>query len=482
MRITLINPPFERYGGMKGHGGKAMPLNLCYIAAYAKKYAKNSRDINLIDAEAEGLTFEQIACKIKIQKPDIVGLTSPTPVFNNCIEIADSIKYFLSDVSIILGGPHPSIFPRESLMEKSIDYCVIGEGEETFCKLANTISDYKNKTIEISKFYEELKNIDGLAYKYKDIIYVNNPRELIPDINIIPFPDRELINRDLYYPPPTKRVSSYNSTSLVTSRGCVYHCSYCIATKLWRHKVRYRSVENVIDEIELCAKKYNLSEFNIHDEWFTINKERTIELCRKIIETKIDTAWVCMSRVHPLDEEILSWMKKAGCKKINFGFESGSQKILDNIKHQTTIEQGYKAAELCHKTGIKIGANFMIGAIGETNETARQTIEFAKKIKPDTAAFFVATPYPGTEFYEQAKEKGYLRKDVKWSDFTLVSDFQPTLNLPDMNSEQIRNWVKRAYREFYLRPAFMLEKIKGLKNFQGIKNLYEGGKIFLRVK
>ncbi|HOK41425.1 MAG TPA: radical SAM protein, partial [bacterium] len=381
------------------------------------------------------------------------------------------IKTIIEKVIIVLGGPHPTIFAEEVLKESDADICVIGEGEETFLELVTVLN-----------FKGDLTKVKGIVFKKEGNIIRTEKRKLIENLDKIPFPDRDIIKLNLYYPPPTKRVSNYNATSLVTSRGCVFHCTYCIATKIWEHKVRFRSVENVISEIEMCVNKYGIAEFNIHDEWFTINKNRTIELCKKIIEKKLKIAWICMGRVHPLDEELLSWMKKAGCKKINFGFESGDQKILDNIKHQTTLEQGLRAAKLCHKVGIKIGANFMIGAIGETLETIKNTIKYAKKIKPDTVAFFAATPYPGTEFYEEAKRLKYLREDIKWQDFTLVSNSLPVVNLPDLSAKEIKEQIKKAYKKFYLRPNYITNKILKIRSFIELKNLIEGIKIFFRVK
>ncbi|MDP2909879.1 MAG: radical SAM protein [bacterium] len=255
-----------------------------------------------------------------------------------------------------------------------------------------------------------------------------------------------------------------------------------MASFMWQRKVRFRSIKNVVDEIEECLNKYGIGEFNFHDELFTVNKARTIEFCREILKRNLDIAWVCMIRVDYTDEETLGWMKKAGCKKIMFGFESGSQMILDLMKKRVALDKAEIAVKLVKKICIKTAGNFMLGNIGETEETIRQSIDLAKKLNTDTMAFFVASPYPGTEFYQIAKANGYFRKDFEWKDFTLVSNNLPPLNLPGLPAEKILYWQKRAYREYYLRPRYILGKLFSVRNLVDLKNLYNGAKLFLRLE
>jgi len=251
---------------------------------------------------------------------------------------------------------------------------------------------------------------------------------------------------------------------------------------MWQRKVRFRSINDVMREIEGCINKYGIREFNFHDELFTVNKKRTIEFCQEVVERNLDIAWVCMIRVDFADEETLGWMKKAGCKKIMFGFESGSQMILDKMKKRVALDKAEEAVKIVKKIGIKTAGNFMIGNIGETEETIRQSIDLAKKLNTDTMAFFVASPYPGTEFYRIAKEEGYFRPDVTWKDFTLVSNNMPPLNLPGLPAEKIIEWQKRAYREYYMRPKYILMKLFSVKSWVDVLNLYNGAKLFLRLK
>jgi radical SAM superfamily enzyme YgiQ (UPF0313 family) len=254
-----------------------------------------------------------------------------------------------------------------------------------------------------------------------------------------------------------------------------------MASYIWQRKVRFRGIDNVIKEIEECINKYGIREFNFHDELFTVNKKRTIEFCQAIVKKKLDIAWVCMIRVDFADEETLQWMEKAGCKKIVFGFESGSQMILDKMKKRVALDKTEETVKLVKKIGIKTAGNFMIGNIGETKQTIRQSINLAKKLNTDTMGFFVASPYPGTEFYRVAKKKGYFRPDVTWKDFTLVSNNLPPLDLPGLPAKEILAWQKRAFREYYLRPRYLLQKLLSIRSKVDLLNLYNGIKILLRL-
>ena len=472
MKILLLNPPFTDYGGLEGHGGKALPLNLAYLASYLHK-ERPDIEIEILDCEALGLIYSKIKEEIKKIKPDLVGITAPTPAFTQVLEICRIIKQEISkDIITVLGGPHPTALPRETIAEKDIDICVVFEGEIVFTELINALD---RKT--------SLNEIKGIFFKDKNNnVIETEKREPIKDLDSLPFPDREFFDTDLYFPPPTKRLSNKKAGNMITSRGCPYECTYCMASFMWQRKVRFRSIENVMKEIEECIDKYNIREFNFHDELFTVNKKRTIEFCQEVKKRKLDIAWVCMIRVDFTDEETLKEMKEAGCKKIMFGFESGSQMILDKMKKRVALEKAEQAVKLVKKMGIKTAGNFMFGNIGETKETIRQSIDLAKKLNTDTMAFFIASPYPGTEFYRIAKEKGYFRKNIEWKDFTLVSNNLPPLNLPSLPAEKILEWQKRAYREYYIRLRYIWTKLVSIRSLIDLKNLYNGAKLFLRLE
>jgi len=470
MRILFLNPPFTKYAGLEGHGGKALPLNLAYLAGYLRKHSPHHK-LEVLDCEGLNLSYETIEKRIKEISPDVIAITAPTPAYVQVEEVCKIIKKISPKIKTIVGGPHPSAFPQETTKNPNIDFSIIGEGEETLTELISFLE--KNSS---------LAEVKGIAYKNESgEIIKTQPRPQIADLDSIPFPARDLFPLDIYFLPPTKRTSNKKAGNIITSRGCCYQCTYCIASVMWGHKVRFRSVKNVVDEIEECLKKYNIGEFNFHDELFTVNRKHTIAICREIKKRKLDIAWVCMCRIDFIDKELLTEMKSAGCRKVFFGLEAGDQEILNAMKKRMDINKAYDAVKLVKKVGIKAGASFMFGYLGETEKTIRKTINLAKKLNLDTVAFFIASPYPGTEFYKQAKELGLLRSDLQWKDFTLVSDNLPPLNLPHLPPKRLLEIQKKAYLEYYLRPKYILMKLKNLRPWE-IKNLYDGLKILLKLK
>jgi anaerobic magnesium-protoporphyrin IX monomethyl ester cyclase len=372
----------------------------------------------------------------------------------------------------VVGGPHPTALPEEMTAQEAIDFLVLGEGEITLWELVTAL--------EVGS--KDFRDINGLAYQKDKEIVITKPREVIKDLDILPFPARDLLQLDLYYPPPTKRVSDKRPTSMITGRGCPYSCNFCIAQLMWGKKVRVRSVKNVADEIEECITRYGLAEFNFHDELFTLSEKHVIEMCQEMKRRNLDIAWHANARTDSLTRKMLKEMKEAGCREISFGFESGSQKILNNIKKKTTVEKAYEAVQLTNEAGIRAGGTFMIGNLGEREETIRLTIDLAKRLDLHTAIFMVATPYPGTELYRVAKDRGYLRKGSTWVEYAPIINKLPPLNLPNLSSEQLLAWRKRGYREFYLRPSYLWRFIKKMRSFADFKNLLRGAILYFRVK
>ncbi|MCB4790691.1 MAG: B12-binding domain-containing radical SAM protein [Elusimicrobia bacterium] len=471
MNILLVNPPFANYGGVVGHGGKAAPLNLAYIASYImQQRPKNT--VNILDCEGESLNYETIEKNISKYKPHIVGITSPTPAYEQVLKICRIVKSIDQKTNVILGGPHPTSLPEETLSHDDVDFVVIGEGELTVIELLDSIESG-------SKDYS---NIDGIAYRGENSnVVFTKERKFIEDLDILPFPARQLLPIEAYYLPPTKKVGSGKATNMITGRGCPYNCGFCLSECTWKREYRSRSIENVVAEIEECITKYGLNEFSFHDELFTGNKKRLLALCEEIIKHDLKISWVCQSRVDHVDKEILDMIKKSGCKKISYGFESGSQIILNKMNKRANLDQARIAVKITKEAGLKIVGGFMLGYIGETVETIKETIAFAKELDLDTAAFFIAIPYPGTDFYNEAKTLGFLRADIKWNDYAIVSKQRPPMELPNLTSKELDRWKKQAYKDFYLRPRYLLKILSSVRSVSDVKNLILGLKIFLQI-
>jgi radical SAM superfamily enzyme YgiQ (UPF0313 family) len=233
--------------------------------------------------------------------------------------------------------------------------------------------------------------------------------------------------------------------------------------------------------MEECINKYGIKQFNIYDDTFTLNQDRAMQICEEIIRKNWKISWVSFSRVNTLSEELAKKMKQAGCKKISFGLESGSQKVLDLMRKQATLEMGRNAVITAAKAGILAHASFMFGNVGETEETIKETIKFAKSLPLDNATFFITSPVPGTDLYEISKREGFITKDTKWEEFAPLTNTPPVLVQKNVSKERLVYWQKRAFREFYLRPKYIFRKIRQLRSIDGLKLILEGLRILYRI-
>jgi len=469
-RVLLINPPYTFLAGIKSSAGHATPLNLCYLASYLRENLDCK--ISIMDCEIEETSFEEIGKKIKAFNPSIVGITCPTPVFGYIIKIARIIKRLNKDCHVVLGGPHPTALPEDCIRYESIDFLVLKEGEGTFKELVEFIVAGKTN----------FEKIHGLVFRRGKEIIFNNPREYIKDLDSLPFPARDLLDIGKYHSAPTKKLTKYRATSILSGRGCPYNCIHCISRCLWGGKIRVRSPKNIVDEMEDCIKRFGIREFNFYDDTFTIIEDHVIAICNEIIRRKLNISWICFGRVNAITRRMIRKMKKAGCKKISFGLESGSQVILDKMRKNSTLEMGRNAVEIVNQEGLNVHASFMIGNIGETRKTVNQTIRFAKSLDLDNATFFITTPYPGTDLYNIALKKGYINNKTKYMDFAPITDAKPIVVQDNISAEELIKLRKKAFRQFYLRPKYIIKKLRQIDSWDSIKSLIEGILIFLRVQ
>lgn len=470
MKIMLISPPFSGMGGVAGHGGSAAPLNLGYLVSYVRKHDEG-HDFRILDAEAWRMSFDEIEREIREFTPDLVGITMATPAYLHTMEIVDRVKAVGRDIVVCVGGPHPSAHAPEIVSESPVDIAFQGESEESFRILVDRLARGGS-----------LDDVPSIAYRGSDGEVVRTQRgQLIANLDDIPFPARDLLPMHLYHVPATREDGGGTMANMITSRGCPYDCTYCDSRVIWTRLTRARSPGNVVDEIEECYERYGARTFSFHDDIFPMNRGRTIEICREIRRRNLDITWTCMTRVNFVWPDVMEEMRKAGCGKVIFGLESGSNEILRIIRKKATIEQAREAVAIVKAAGIKASANFMIGNIGETEETVQQTIDFAKSLQIDTAAFFVAVPYPGTELYREAKEGGYLRKDLTWEDFAVVGKGHSPMELPGLSSERIRELQISALRQFYFRPRYMVQKLLSLRSLSQIKSLLRGVKLMVTL-
>lgn len=453
MNILLIYPPKENIitttlpENINKERGFNPPLGLLYIASVVKN--NSSHEVKVLDMQVERLGYGDLGKVLSKIKPDLVGIQTLTFTLVDVIKTASIIKDYSSDIPVVLGGPHVTVYPYESLSLKDVDYVLMGEADFTFLKLVENIQNP-----------DELKKIGGAGFKHNGKAYVNTDFEFIADLDTLPFPDRRMVPYEKYYSLLSR---NFPITTMMTSRGCPYRCIYC--ERLGK-KFRAISAKLVCDEIEDCLK-LGIKEIFIHDDTFTVDKKRVFDICSEIEERHLKFCWDMRGRVDTVNYELLKAIKKCGCNRVSFGVESGSTEILKNLRKGITLEQVEEAFRMCKELGIEILADFMIGSPGETRAHIEQTIKFAKKLKPDYVQFSVTTPYPGTELYKLAISRGIILSDV-WKEFSQLPkvSFVPPLWTEYLSREELLDKLKSSYKRFYLSPWFMFREIFKIRSFR----------------
>jgi len=445
MKITLIFPPslYQTKQTMP-------PLGIAWIAAVLRE--NGYPDVSLIDSVINKYSNDDVINILKQNPPDIVGVSFGTQNRFYAFDLIRLIRKFFPGILIVAGGPHPTLTAPDILQNiPEIDIVVRGEGEYTMLDLVKTI----DKKVDLSQ-------VKGISFREKNGQVVHNfLREPIADLDSLPLPARDLLPIDKYQ--QTIPLSDKICTSLISARGCPYNCVYCSTAEQWGHRIRHRSADNVIKEIKHLMSTYKLDGVGFFDDVFTMDKNRVIEFCQKLIETKLKISWWCEARANTIDKEVIGWMKRAGCEHISMAIESGSDKILKNIKKAITVEQGIEAAKIIKQAGIKLKVFFMHSLPGETYEDIKKTVFLSRylenKFKVDESTQGLTMIYPGTALERLAKESGILAKDFSWSKYFEENRSYPPLDRcknmpifeqPDLSYEQVFKYVKKAKMVYYL--------------------------------
>lgn len=453
--------------------GTLPPLGITTLAACL---IESGFEVGIIDPAVEGMSMEQILDYIKIHDPKVIGFSVLTPTFERAKDIAVKVRDSFPEKLILVGGHHITIFPNDSVKEESLfDIFVYGEGEITIVELMNLI---KNNGYEKSKTIldSNLKNIKGLMFKLKEEFIKTSPRELIPNLDVLPFPARHLLKMEEYVPLPIeyKRLPAVN---MMVSRGCPFNCTYCSTHGTFGYKIRFRSPEKVIEEIKEIILKYKAKQISFWDDVLTVNKPWIHHLCDLMIQEKLNIIWNCYAHANTVDEETLKKMKKAGCFCIWYGIEAGDDYLLKMINKGTTVEGIRKAIKITHESGIEVRGLFMVGLPGETPELAQKTINFAKELDLEYAQFAITTPHVGTQLYADAHKYGTLKKDFsRYTQHEAV--FVP---FGYKNKKEVEEMCQKGYREFYRRPSYILKTLLKIRGIDDVKRYYEAFKIAVNI-
>ncbi len=433
--VVLVNPN-ANVEVMKRLDITTPPLGLGYLASVLRK---EGFKVKIIDDAVEKLGLNKLLNKVK--NALIVGITSTTPTFNAALKYAQKIKNRFPEIFVVLGGVHVTFMPYDALKHEFVDAVCAGEGEYTLREVAERVE--RGKTLE---------GVKGLIYKEDGKIIDNGKREPIQDLDSLPFPAYDLMPLDRY----TVLGHRMEHFPMISSRGCPFGCRYCSSSLFMGRKFRARSAENVVDEVEWLVNEFKAQYIAFSDDTFTLNRKRVEEICRELINRGIEVEWSCSSRVDTINRSILEKMKRAGCSAIYYGVESASPAILRYYRKKINLDMVEKAVKLTKEFGIMTICSFIIGSPYETKEDMKATLRFALKLDPDYAQFSILTPYPGTEIYEEAKEKGLLLS-TNFDDYTAG---KPVLRNIYMSPEEISRFLKYCYLRFYLRPKFILRELR----------------------
>ena len=470
MKLLLVYPPLTRAlpsilpGEVEAGRGCFPPLGILYLAAAVKGLP--GIELSAIDAPTQELTAEQIADRVLRERIDVVGITILSFHLLDAIELAQKIKQKSPQTLIVAGGPHPHIYPVETLGLGMFDFAALGEGEEIFPAFLSGLARGEQEPV-VPGIISRSKRADA------DLTFSN-----LPDLDRLPFPERTLLPVEKYF---SVLSPLRPSTTAISSRGCPYRCIFCDRPHLGK-KFRARSASNVVAEMEACAA-LGIREIIFYDDNFTTSRERALEIAELILERRLKVAWDIRARVgdlKPLDYHLL---RRAGLQRIHFGVESGDPELLESLQKKITIAQAREAFQAANNAGIETLAYFMLGLPGENLDTLNRTLALGRELKPDYIHFSLLMLFPATPVYALALEKGIVQRDL-WREFAKnpQPDFQPPIWEEKLGREELVSALHRAYREFYLRPGYIFSRLARTRSWAGFKTQTRMGWSMLGLK
>ncbi len=421
-KILLVYPPYERF---RYGVGEDFPIGLGHLATVLNQngykatiynadqslQAVDIDSVNIVDRTISQDNFVQNALNdennvwiemkslLEATRPDLVGVYTSTVAYPIVLKILRYVKELDSQCVTILGGPHVTLLPDEIMTHKEVDFILMGEAEYTLVKLCDSLSDGK----------KDFKDIAGLGYRSGDEVIINREYNFIENLDELSIVDRKtLLNWDKF---PLWTVAS----TIIGSRGCPYRCTFCSSSALWKHSVRYRSIEHVMEELKYLKQTFNIKSFAFWDDIFFAQKSVAVGFCKMLIREKLGLTWTCSTRANLIDDELVSLMKRSHCTQIALGVESGSDRVLEAIKKDTTVNLVRNAVKLIRRHGLRFCAAFIVGLPYEKEEDIRKTISLIREIKPDSLNVSTFFPYPGTEAYAEVVKLGLLPEDFDWS-------------------------------------------------------------------
>jgi anaerobic magnesium-protoporphyrin IX monomethyl ester cyclase len=423
--FTVSRADFERGGKVSYH----FPIYQAYTLAVLQQ---DEFDVAAIDCSISQMNVKEFVGAVAAHAPDLVVLEVATPSFRLDMRTSQALKESL-DLPTAVIGTHASVFHRAIVNDyPAIDFVIRGEYEYTVLELARALRDRRDPG-----------EIEGLTFRHDGTVVVTQDRPYIADLDRLPFPARDYFDWGRYHEPTYYALPWI---TMISSRGCPYRCTFCSWPQtMYGHKYRVRSAKNVVDEMEHCVKKYRPGEIFFDDDTFTIGKSRVMDICREIRDRNLQVVWSCMGRTDTVDPEMLAEMFSAGCRKIKFGVETGSEKMMETIQKGLDLSRVGEIFESARSVGMEVHGTFMIGLPGETRETVKETVTLASSIPMDSVQFSIATPFPGTRFYAECVQNGWLVTE-NWDDYD--GNFGSVVSYPQLSKVEIEELLYFAYREY----------------------------------
>lgn len=472
MKILFLNPPtltgeiyMKELGrcGRRAVAGEFWPqTGLAYLAAVVEDQGHEAR---IIDSMAVGMGIEELIREVQTWQASLIVAGTSTPTFLNDAEVLRRLSGSYRVIKAFT-GTHVSALPEQSLEQSDADFLFINEAEETIKEVAEVLSRGPAESADLGGL---LERIQGLAVRTETEVRLTPPRPYVANLDTLPYPARHLLPNQAYCMPFFEKEPF---VTVIPTRGCPWQCTFCRAGQVWGRRVRTRSVENVLGEIQQILEELGISKIIFMTDALTLNTKWAKEFFKAIVSANLVFDWICNSRVDAVDLEMLQLMKQAGCKLISYGVESGNQGILDACKKGIHLEDSVNAINWTRQAGILSMAYFILGLPGETHQTINETIAFAKHLNPDYVNFHIATPFPGTALYEQAVEAGWLTTN-NWAEYE--EEGSAVMRTANLSPEELMRAQRRAMREFYLRPGQLFRELKGIRSRAQLRSRLHAG-------
>lgn len=463
MRILLVQPGQKL--ALQGNNpavidkerGKNPPLGLLYVASTIEQSIRHQvavLDLNLPDFDLA--YFKQF---LQQESFDVLGITITTFTLLDALEVISIFRQYNPGSMVIAGGPHVAIYPQETI-GLGVDVAVKREGEPVINDILDRLGDS-----------DGLATVPGICFRGNGNIYDTGEAPYIEDLDALAPPNRPLLPYQCYY---SLLGGDAYSTTIITSRGCPFHCAFCDRPALGK-KFRCHGPDYVVNEIRQCLN-LGIREFLFYDDTFTVNRSRVLDICHQIIKLGIDIRWDIRARVDTVDEEILKALKRAGCVAVHYGVESGSESILKRLNKGIEIARVREVFKLTKKIGLETLAYFMLGNPGETRTDIDRSLALALDLQPDMLHLTIFTPFPATRLYQEALDTGLIREDV-WRCFALhpTRDFEPPIWEEHFKKRELQELMIRSYKSFYLRPEYVWRRLLRLRSFAEFKRKFKAG-------